>query len=232
MDLRGYTETTVLSVAKKAIENIYHAEEELTEAGFDFELVEMVRHRIRRVQALRKDVEPVVLDPEPHRLDDVVDAAHNWAYLLESRLALYYNLDVISKPFGEEDTDEDFPGFPHRELKEAEGNRRALLSIWDILLDFAVRYQTDIMEYAQTVETLGEGIALRDLLETAVPLVDWLEYRDSNPPETFRYRVVQDLFDAVNILNRAARHSYKSVAFFHYPWTEFNATFLKYIKLN
>ncbi len=232
LDLHGFTESTVLFVAQKSLDDIDTKKEDLIDRDFDFRLVDLVRHNMARVKSLPGTEEPAILNPEPHRLDDVLDAADEWVHHLETRLLLAYNLDIVQQD-DDEETEMEFPGFPHEQVEAAAGDRPKLLNLWDTLLEFSVSFQLQILKYAQTVETVAEGVILKELLQTSLPIEDWLEYREQHPPESVRYRQVLELFDAINTMNRAARQSEEHRrVFFRYPWIEISAAFWRYRVLN
>jgi len=232
VDLHGFTESTVLFVAKESLEDIEKKKDDLIERDFDFRLVDLVHHNMARVRSLPVTEAPVILDPEPHRLDDVLDAADEWAHHLETRLLLAYNFDIVQQD-DDEETEMEFPGFPHEPVRAAVGDRHKWLNLWDTLLGFSIRYQLQILKYAQTVETVAEGVILKELLQTSLPIEDWLDYRKRHPPNSVRLRQVLELFDAINTMNRAARQSEEHRrVFFRYPWIEISASFWRYRVLN
>lgn len=232
LDIHGFTESTVLFVAKESLEAIHKNKDDLTEREFDFRLVDLVRHSMARVKSLPSTEEPAILDPEPHRLDDVLDAADNWVHNLETRLLLAYNFDMVQQE-DDEDPEMEFPGFPHEQVEDAAGDRRKLLNLWDTLLGFSITYQVQTLKYAQTVEAVTEGIILKDLLQTSLPIEDWLEYRERHPPDSGRCRRVLELYDAINTMYRAARRNKETRSvYYRYPWTGISASFCRYRILN
>jgi|GEM_PF-7022550 len=223
VETSGFTEELVLYEARRTLKRIRHPRQDYR---IREELLERFEEKIYQVGQLPDSGYRVVIDPEPHLLEDILDAAYHWCYVVGDRLRLVY-----MEMRGAEHPDEEFPGFPRGPLEESKGDRESLQRLLGVVLTLSLKWHPLMDTWGHTLEGMTEGVILHNLLETALPVDDWIAERqqilDAKPR---RYQKVRELYDALNHLRRIARrHRPGSSHLFHYDWTEHAAYLSQYL---
>lgn len=223
---QGFTEELVLHEAYRTLNRL---QTPARNHGVSDQLIKRFRTKIHRVEGLPAANLPAIIRPEPHLLKDVTDAAYYWCDLVGDRLRLVYmELRDAEHP------DREFPGFPRTGLEEARGDSEAMQEVMGVVLTLSLRWQSYMDTWGHTLEEMTEGLILRSLLETALPVDEWIEARERiMDASTHRYRVVRDLYDAVNHLRRTARdHKPRHYHLLYFNWMEYGAYLARYLELN
>ncbi len=228
MNLFGFTENLIIVEAYRSLNDVYENLNKFSESTLNAGYLNVFEWKLKKVVNLPYDERPVSIHPDPHLLTDILDAAYSWARILGDRICLEKNRDKHW-----EEPLEDLDAFPYQQLKEARYNRVQMIELMDELLGIIVENQLSMLDYVETVEEMAEGIIIRELLETSLPIDEWVEkirtYENIGP----RYRVVRDLYDATNYMNRMARRADPDNRFYYtYRWPKLSLPLLEFSILN
>jgi len=228
MNILGFTEELIIAEAYRSLNDVYENRKRLKHSTLSSGFLKVFQWKMDKMEKLPEDQSPVYLHPEPHLLSDVLDASYNWGRLLGDRLCLVRNKDK----HWEEPLD-DYNDFPIHELEEARESRDEMIYLMDDLLELITENQLSMLEYVQTVEEMAEGVVLRELLETALPIEAWVETVQDFGDMGDRYQTVRELYDAINYMNRTARRIDPENRFYYtYRWPRLSIPLQEYRILN
>ena len=211
MNRPGFSEETILSVAKTTLANARTHLTALAEFGVTAATLDQFGAAIQSAEVLSRETQHrIELKDLTHDKEEALDACFQWGRKLRVRLQLAFGKNSAQAR-----------SFPSKDFQNAINSEHTMMALMEALISLANKYQTELASFGQTPELLAQGSELLNELRAADTAQE-LKKDTKKQSTQDRYQQFKNLYDTVTRLNRIGRLVFENdpanLALFESKW--------------